>query len=162
MKNIVLIIGARPNFMKAFPVHEALKNDFNLTLIHTGQHFDEKMSKVFFEQLKFLHPDIDLTLDKRTKAGDFDKKLYLDNEEYLKNKDQIIEDLIEYKGDLGQMGEIRDKLKKEFEHLKPDLVIVFGDVTSTLAAGLASKMLNIDLAHVEVDYAVVILECQKK
>jgi len=52
MKNIVLIIGARPNFMKAFPVYEALKNDFNLTLIHTGQHFDEKMSKVFFEQLK--------------------------------------------------------------------------------------------------------------
>ena len=149
MKNIVLIIGARPNFMKDFPVYEALKNDFNLTLIHTGQHFDEKMSKVFFEQLKFPHPDIHLTLDKRTKAGDFDDKLYINNEEYLKNKDQVIKDLIEYQGELGQMGEIRDKLKKEFEHLKPDLVIVFGDVTSTLAAGLASKMLNIDIAHVE-------------
>jgi len=149
MKNIVFIIGARPNFMKAFPVYEALKNDFNLTLIHTGQHFDEKMSKVFFEQLKFPHPDIHLTLDKRTKAGDFDDKLYINNEEYLKNKDQVIKDLIEYQGELGQMGEIRDKLKKEFEHLKPDLVIVFGDVTSTLAAGLASKMLNIDIAHVE-------------
>lgn len=149
MKNIVLIIGARPNFMKAFPVYEALKNDFNLTLIHTGQHFDEKMSKVFFEQLKFPYPDIHLTLDKRTKAGDFDDKLYQNNLEYLKNKDKVIEDLINYKGELGQMGEIRDKLKKEFEHLKPDLVIVFGDVTSTLAAGLASKMLNIDVAHVE-------------
>tara|TARA_Y100000389_G_scaffold48539_1_gene43817 strand:- start:6752 stop:8902 length:2151 start_codon:yes stop_codon:yes gene_type:complete len=149
MKNIVFIIGARPNFMKAFPVYEALKKDFNLTLIHTGQHFDEKMSKVFFEQLKFPHPDIHLTLDKRTKAGDFDDKLYINNEEYLKNKDQVIKDLIEYQGELGQMGEIRDKLKKEFEHLKPDLVIVFGDVTSTLAAGLASKMLNIDIAHVE-------------
>ena len=149
MKNIVFIIGARPNFMKAFPVYEALKNDFNLTLIHTGQHFDEKMSKVFFEQLKFPHPDIHLTLDKRTKAGDFDDKLYQNNLEYLKNKDQVIKDLIDYKGELGQMGEIRDKLKKEFEHLKPDLVIVFGDVTSTLAAGLASKMLNIDVAHVE-------------
>ena len=149
MKNIVLIIGARPNFMKAFPVYEALKNDFNLTLIHTGQHFDEKMSKVFFEQLKFPHPDIHLTLDKRTKAGDFDDKLYVNNEEYLKNKDQVIEDLIKYNGELGQMGEIRDKLKKEFENLKPDLVIVFGDVTSTLAAGLASKILDIDIAHVE-------------
>ena len=149
MKNIVLIIGARPNFMKALPVYEALKNDFNLTLIHTGQHFDEKMSKVFFEQLKFPHPDIHLTLDKRTKAGDFDDKLYQNNLEYLKNKDQVIKDLIEYQGELGQMGEIRDKLKKEFEHLKPDLVIVFGDVTSTLAAGLASKMLNIVIAHVE-------------
>ena len=149
MKNIVLIIGARPNFMKAFPVYEALKNDFNLTLIHTGQHFDKKMSKVFFEQLKFPYPDIHLTLDKRTKAGDFDDKLYQNNLEYLKNKDKVIEDLINYKGELGQMGEIRDKLKKEFEHLKPDLVIVFGDVTSTLAAGLASKILDIDIAHVE-------------
>ena len=149
MKNIVLIIGARPNFMKAFPVYESLKNDFELTLIHTGQHFDEKMSKVFFEQLKFPHPDIHLTLDKRTKAGDFDDKLYNDNIEYLKNKDQVIDDLMKYQGELGQLGEIRDKLKKEFEKLNPDLVMVFGDVTSTLAAGLASKMLNIDIAHVE-------------
>ena len=49
------------------------------------------------------------------------------------------------------MGEIRDKLKKEFEHLKPDLVIVFGDVTSTLAAGLAAKMLNMILLMLKVD-----------
>ncbi len=146
---IVLIIGARPNFMKAFPVYQALKNNFELTLIHTGQHFDEKMSKVFFEQLKFPYPDIHLTLDKRTKAGDFDNKLYLDNIDYLKNKDKVIKDLMEYKGELGQMGEIRDKLKKEFEKIKPNLVIVFGDVTSTLAAGLASKILDIDIAHVE-------------
>ena len=149
MKNIILIIGARPNFMKAFPVYQALSKEFNLTLIHTGQHFDEKMSKVFFEQLKFPYPDIHLTLDKRTKAGDFAKKLYIDNIEYLKNKDKVIEDLINYEGELGQMGEIRDKLEKEFIKLNPDLVIVFGDVTSTLAAGLASKKLNIDIAHVE-------------
>lgn len=149
MKHIALIIGARPNFMKAFPVYEALKNDFNLTLIHTGQHFDEKMSKVFFEQLKFPYPDIHLTLDKRTKAGDFDDKLYVNNSEYLKNKDLVIKDLIEYQGELGQMGEIRDKLKNEFEHLKPDLLIVFGDVTSTLAASLSAKSLKIDIAHVE-------------
>jgi UDP-N-acetylglucosamine 2-epimerase (non-hydrolysing) len=149
MKNIVLIIGARPNFMKAFPVYEDLKNNFNLTLIHTGQHFDEKMSKVFFEQLKFPYPDIHLTLDKRTKAGDFDDKLYVNNIEYLKNKDKVIEELMNYNKDLGQLGEIRDKLKIEFEKNKPDLVIVFGDVTSTLAAGLSAKTLNIDLAHVE-------------
>ena len=149
MKNIVLIIGARPNFMKAFPVYEVLKNDFNLTLIHTGQHFDEKMSKVFFEQLKFPHPDIHLTLEKKTKSGDFDDKLYVNNADYLKDKDTVIEELMNYNGDLGQLGEIRDKLKVEFEKIQPDLVIVFGDVTSTLAAGLAAKMLNIELAHVE-------------
>ena len=146
---IILLIGARPNFIKAFPVYQALKNDFNLTLIHTGQHFDEKMSKVFFDQLKFPYPDIHLTLDKRTKAGDFDNKLYIDNEEYLLNKDKVIQDLIYYDSDLGQMGEIRDKLKIEFEKINPDLVMVFGDVTSTLAAGLSAKMLNIDIAHVE-------------
>ena len=149
MKKITIIIGARPNFMKAFPVYEALKNDFDLTLIHTGQHFDEKMSDVFFNQLKFPLPDIHLTLDKKTKAGDFDGKLYQNNLEYLKDKDKVIKDLMNYEGDLGQIGEICDKLKKEFEQLKPDLVFVFGDVTSTLAAGLASKTLNIELAHVE-------------
>lgn len=144
-----MIIGARPNFMKAFPVYEALKEDFELTLIHTGQHFDAKMSDVFFNQLKFPKPDIHLTLEKKTKAGDYDDKLYVNNDDYLINKDKVIEELMSFKGDLGQLGEIRDKLKIEFERIIPDLVIVFGDVTSTLSAGLAAKMLNIELAHVE-------------
>lgn len=149
MKNIVLIVGARPNFMKAFSLYEALKADFSLTLIHTAQHYDDRMSKVFFEQLRFPRPDVHLSLTKTTKAGDFDDKLYINNVEYLKNKDRVIHDLLTYKGELGQIGEIRDKLKTELGKAKPDLVIVFGDVTSTLAAGLASKMLNIDIAHVE-------------
>jgi len=149
MKNIVLVIGARPNFMKAFPVYEALKEDFKLTLIHTGQHFDEKMSKVFFDELKFPHPDIHLSLTKKTKAGDYDNKLYVNNKDFLQDKDTSIKELSHYTGDLGQLGEIRDKLKLEFEKLKPDLVIVFGDVTSTLAAGLSAKLLDIELAHVE-------------
>ena len=149
MKKIFLIIGARPNFMKAFPVYEALKNDFDIILVHTGQHFDAKMSDVFFNQLKFPKPDINLSLEKKTKSGDFDDKMYVNNEGYLKDKDVVIQELMNYDGDLGQLGEIRDKLKAEFEKGKPDLVIVFGDVTSTLAAGLAAKKLNIDLAHVE-------------
>lgn len=149
MKNIILIIGARPNFMKAFPVYEALKEDFKLTLIHTGQHFDEKMSKVFFDELKFPHPDIHLSLTKKTKAGDYDNKLYVNNKDFLKDKDKAIKELSDYKGDMGQLGEIRDKLKIEFKKLKPDLLIVFGDVTSTLAAGLSAKLLDIELAHVE-------------
>ena len=149
MKKIFLIIGARPNFMKAFPVYEALKDDFEVTLIHTGQHFDAKMSDVFFNQLRFPKPDIHLSLEKKTKSGDFDDKLYVNNGEYLKDKDAVIQELMNYEGDLGHLGEIRDKLKIEFEKGKPDLVVVFGDVTSTLAAGLAAKILNIDLAHVE-------------
>jgi UDP-N-acetylglucosamine 2-epimerase len=149
MKNIVLIIGARPNYMKAFPVYEALKNDFKLTLIHTGQHFDEKMKDIFFNQLNFPEPDIHLSLEKKTKAGDFDSKLYVNNCGYLKDKDTVINELMTYNGDLGQLGEIRDKLKFQFQKINPDLVMVFGDVTSTLAAGLSSKILNIELAHVE-------------
>lgn len=148
-KKIILIVGARPNFMKAYPVYEALKESFDLTLIHTGQHLDAKMSDVFFNQLKFPKPDINLSLEKKTKAGDFDNKLYIKNKEYLENKNKVINDLICYNGDLGQLGEIRDKLKIEFEKNKPNLVIVFGDVTSTLGASLSAKILNIDLAHVE-------------
>jgi FlaA1/EpsC-like NDP-sugar epimerase len=149
MKSIVIIIGARPNFIKAFPVYQALKDDFKLTLIHTGQHFDEKMSKVFFEQLKFPRPDIHLSLEKKTKAGDYDERLYVNNKDFLANKDNAINELINYTEDLGQLGEIRDKLVIEFDRLVPDLVMVFGDVTSTLAAGLAAKKLKIELAHVE-------------
>jgi len=149
IKDVFIIVGTRPNFIKAYPVYEILKNDFNLTLIHTGQHFDDKMSKIFFEQLKFPKPDIHLKLKKKTKAGDFDNKLYECNNSYLKNKDIVIKDLISFNGDLGQLGEIRDKLKIEFEKGKPDMIIVFGDVTSTLGAGLAAKLLDIDLAHIE-------------
>ena len=149
MKKIVLVIGARPNFMKAFPLYEALKNDFDLTLIHTGQHFDEKMSKVFFEQLKFPRPDIHLSLEKKTKAGDYDNKLYIENKDFLKDKDAAISELMTYDKELGQLGEIRNKLVIQFNKLQPDLVIVFGDVTSTLAAALAAKKATIEIAHVE-------------
>ena len=77
MKRISIIIGARPNFMKAFPLYEALKEDFEVTLIHTGQHFDTKMSDVFFNQLKFPRPNIHFSLEKKTRAGDLDSKLYI-------------------------------------------------------------------------------------
>lgn len=150
MKKIVLVVGARPNFMKAFPVYQALKNDFELKLIHTGQHFDAKMSDVFFNQLGFPVPDIHFELESKSRAGKYDTKLYIDNQEYLRDKNQVINELMneDFKN-LGQLGEIRDKLEKEFEKIKPDMIIVFGDVTSTLAAGLAGKKLSIEVAHVE-------------
>lgn len=150
MKKIVLIVGARPNFMKAFPVYQVLKNNFELTLIHTGQHFDAKMSDIFFNQLGFPVPDVHLDLESKSRAGELDSKLYVNNIEYLKDKNQVIEDLIDIDfKKLGQMGEIRAKLEIEFEKIKPELVMVFGDVTSTLAASLAAKKLGIEIAHVE-------------
>ena len=150
MKKITLIVGARPNFMKAFPVYESLKNNFELTLIHTGQHFDEKMSQVFFDELGFPKPSIHFDLISKSRAGELDNKLYIENNEYIKNINVVIEDLVKYDGEkLGQLGEIRDKLYNHFEKNKPDLVIVFGDVTSTLSASIACRKLNIDIAHIE-------------
>ena len=62
MKRIDLIVGARPNFIKAFPVYRALEKtgQFSLRLINTGQHYDKNMADVFFEQLKMKKPDINL------------------------------------------------------------------------------------------------------
>lgn len=149
MKNIAVVVGARPNFMKAAPIYNVLSSYFNITLIHTGQHYDKKMSEVFFDQLKFPRPSVHLTLDSKSRAGDYDHKLYVENDIYMEDLDMVIDDLQTYKGDLGQLGEIRDKLYIEFEQSSPDLVIVFGDVTSTLAASLAAEKLNIKIAHIE-------------
>lgn len=150
MKTIVLIVGARPNFMKAYPVYKKLEQYFKLVLIHTGQHFDDKMSKVFFEQLGFPKPDIHLKLNSNSRGGIYDNKLYIENHEYLEDIENVIKELKECKGDdLGQIGEIRDKIMVELKTMEPELVIVFGDVTSTLSASLAADMLGIKIAHVE-------------
>lgn len=57
MKKIITVIGARPQFIKHFPFEQAAKKVFNLKTIHTGQHYDQNMSQVFFEELKMSKPD---------------------------------------------------------------------------------------------------------
>lgn len=57
MRKIAIVVGARPQFIKHAPVERALKNDFELVSIHTGQHYDERMSNVFFDQLNMNAPD---------------------------------------------------------------------------------------------------------
>lgn len=113
---IIIIVGTRPNFIKAFPVYHALKPDHDLKLIHTGQHYDKNMSQIFFEELKFPEPDINLNI-----TG----------------------------SPIQQTAEVMTKLETIFLQENPDLVIVFGDVTSTLAGALVASKLNIKLAHVE-------------
>ena len=119
MKKIDLIVGARPNFIKAFPVYNALEDlgCFNLRLINTGQHYDKNMVEVFFEQLKMKKPDINLEVGS------------------------------------GKHGEQTARILVEIEKVlldnRPDLVIVFGDVNSTVAAAFAAVKLNIKIAHVE-------------
>src|SRR5690554_2834354 len=59
-KYIHLIVGARPNFMKMAPLYRALEKEEKLcraVIIHTGQHYDKKMSKLFFEELKMPEPE---------------------------------------------------------------------------------------------------------
>lgn len=118
-KKIVIIVGTRPNFIKAFPLFNVLQNttDYNLTLIHTGQHFDKNMSRIFFEQMKFPKIDHYLNITAKTQAG--------------------------------QLGEIITNLEQKFNEIQPDLVLVFGDVTSTLAGALTAHKMGIKVAHIE-------------
>src|SRR5919106_1369402 len=60
--NLTVVAGARPNFMKIAPVmwEGARRPGVTAQLVHTGQHYDEKMSKLFFQQLRIPNPDIDL------------------------------------------------------------------------------------------------------
>ena len=119
-RKIVLIVGARPNFMKAAPVIDKLKLEperFETILIHTGQHYDHNLSQLFFEQLKMPKPNSYLGVGSGTHAQ--------------------------------QTAKIMVELEKELIKLNPDLVMVFGDVNSTLAAAIVSAKLCIKLAHVE-------------
>jgi UDP-N-acetylglucosamine 2-epimerase (non-hydrolysing) len=67
---VLHVVGARPNFMKLAPVHNALKERRNVvqTLVHTGQHFDINMSEVFFQQLGIPSPDVNLAVGSGTHA----------------------------------------------------------------------------------------------
>lgn len=120
---IALIAGARPNFMKIAPVIQALRvaqtngAQLEFRLVHTGQHYDDKLSKVFFEQLEIPDPDINLGAGSGTQAE--------------------------------QTGRIMVEFEKYLLSNPVDLVIVVGDVTSTLACTIVSKKLNIKVAHIE-------------
>lgn len=118
-ERISLIVGARPNFVKAAPLLEALKKQggFNLRLIHTGQHFDAEMSRVFFEQLKMPEPDLYLGINQGSPVEQIAGVMVALEEEFIRNNDEM--------------------------------VIVFGDVNSTLAASLSASKLHIPIAHVE-------------
>ncbi len=114
-----LIIGTRPNFIKATPVYkELLKLDgIRLQLIHTGQHYDSKMKDIFFDDLKLPNPTC-----------------------FLNGKGSTHSE---------QTGKIMMKYEQYCLHHRPDLIVVFGDVDSTLACSLVAAKLRIRLAHVE-------------
>ena len=115
---IATIVGTRPNFIKAAAlITEIKKHDVGHILIHTGQHYDDKMSNLFFNELGIPKPDVNLGIGPSTNEN--------------------------------VMEEMRIKLKNEFKKHNPDLVIVVGDVNSTLAGAEAAHKLGIKVAHVE-------------
>jgi len=120
MKNVLLVAGARPNFMKVAPVlRELLKHPdtFRPQLIHTGQHYDADMSDVFFQELAIPKPDLFMGVGSGSHAE--------------------------------QTGRIMIAFEKVCLETKPDLVIVVGDVNSTMACAITAKKLCIPVAHIE-------------
>jgi UDP-N-acetylglucosamine 2-epimerase (non-hydrolysing) len=117
---ILNIVGARPNFMKMAPIIDAMNRcpeNIDHLLLHTGQHYDEKMSKAFFDDLGMPKPDIDLGVGSGSHAE--------------------------------QTAKIMVAFEKVCLAEKPDLVIVVGDVNSTMACTITAKKLGIKVAHVE-------------
>ncbi|UCE06469.1 MAG: UDP-N-acetylglucosamine 2-epimerase (non-hydrolyzing) [bacterium] len=116
---VLNVIGARPNFMKIAPIHRIMKTSEKIDpiLVHTGQHYDDIMSKIFFVDLGLPEPDVYLGVGSGTHAQ--------------------------------QTGAIMVELEKIVLDLKPNLVLVVGDVNSTMAAALVASKLHIPIAHVE-------------
>ena len=69
MKKIACIVGARPQFIKHFPLEIELAKSFEVVTIHTGQHFDENMSNIFFDELGIKKPNFHFQLSKSSHAG---------------------------------------------------------------------------------------------
>ena len=116
---IILVAGARPNFMKIAPIASAILSDGRLrgTLVHTGQHYDREMSDLFFEQLKIPEPEIRLGVGSASHAR--------------------------------QTAEIMTRLEPVLLERRPAAVLVVGDVNSTIASALVAVKLGIPVAHVE-------------
>ena len=115
---ICQVVGARPNFMKMAPVIlEARRRGLSQLLIHTGQHYDERMSAVFFDELGMPRPDLDLGVGSGSHA------------------DQTAKVMVGFERVLAQH--------------RPELVVVAGDVNSTMACALVAAKLDIPVAHVE-------------
>jgi UDP-GlcNAc3NAcA epimerase len=124
---IATIVGARPQFIKAGPVSNAIaahnqmagspERFIDEVVIHTGQHYDHEMSAVFFETLGLPVPKYNLGAGSRSHGT--------------------------------QLAKMIERLEEVLEKESPDLALVYGDTNSTLAGALMADRLNIPVAHVE-------------
>jgi UDP-N-acetylglucosamine 2-epimerase (non-hydrolysing) len=124
---IVVVAGARPNFMKIAPLmkriagHNAIQGDgrfqIDARLVHTGQHYDDKMSEIFFRELGLPQPDANLNVGSGSHAV--------------------------------QTANIMMRFEPLCQEVQPDWVVVVGDVNSTMACTLVCAKMGIRVAHVE-------------
>lgn len=116
---IVSIVGARPQFIKLAPLTRAFAQHQQIehTIVHTGQHYDDKMSAVFFDELELPKPDLNLDIGSASHAV--------------------------------QTGRMMERLEEQFTTERPDVVLVYGDTNSTLAACFAAAKIHVPIAHVE-------------
>jgi UDP-N-acetylglucosamine 2-epimerase len=123
------IIGARPQFIKYFPIQQASARamgsiglDLNgsplsSVLVHTGQHYDYRLSQIFFDELGIRPPDYHLEVGSGTHGR--------------------------------QTAVVLQRTEEVLIKEKPDIVVVYGDTNSTLGGALAAAKLHIPVAHVE-------------
>ena len=124
---VVVIAGARPNFMKVAPIMKAIDEHnsccvngcvrIEALLVHTGQHYDQAMSDVFFRELSIRKPNINLGVGSGSHAA--------------------------------QTAKIITAFEKVCEQERPDWLLVVGDVNSTMACTLVCSKMGIRVAHVE-------------
>lgn len=118
-KTVLLVVGARPNFMKAAALWRAAASypHLRLLLVNTGQHYDHELSGIFLEQFGMPEPHFSLGIGSGTHAE--------------------------------QTGRIMISFEPVVRQVQPDLTMVVGDVNSTIACALVSVKLGIPVAHVE-------------
>src|SRR5947209_15538903 len=116
---ILHVVGARPNFMKVAPILAQLRKrpGVSQVLVHTGQHYDAKMSDVFFQDLGMPDPDVHLGVGSGSHAQ--------------------------------QTAKVMTEIEPVLEKHKPDVVVVAGDVNSTIAVALVAAKMGIAVAHIE-------------
>ncbi len=116
---ILNVVGARPNFVKIAPIVAAMRKSRRLRswLVHTGQHYDHNMSKLFFEEMGLPRPDVNLEVGSGSHAQ--------------------------------QTAAIMARFEPVVERLRPDAVLVVGDVNSTIACALVAVKMGVRVIHVE-------------
>jgi UDP-N-acetylglucosamine 2-epimerase (non-hydrolysing) len=118
MSDLLVVVGARPNFMKAAPVVAAARTaGLDCALVHTGQHYDDELSRVFFDELGLPPPDVNLDVGSGSHAA--------------------------------QTANVMTAFERELFRIDPAIVVVVGDVNSTLASALVAAKEHYPVAHVE-------------